>query len=439
MPLSPRTVYEASRIEDAIKHVQENKDSSNVVIQIRDADSKLKIDTNTIKVADDSFTVDKSASYLLAGGLGGIGTVIARHLVENGARRLVCLLRNPGSRPEDVDAIREFESMGCEVVLVKGDMVNRDDIFRAVAQAPNLKGILHSPMLLQDEAFRNMKVEQWIKATGPKVKGAWHMHEATVEAGINLDFFVFLSSMSSVTGQPGQANYAGANTFLDTFALWRNSNGLAASAIDIGAVADMGYAARDQQLLTRLMANGYSCVTESEMIEAFRAAASYTVPNLNIDTKRIPFSHKNTFATGFSSDKSLKHPESRTHWKKDIRMAVWHNINDGDVGDAGEGGDSFKAFLAAAKNDPEILGKPETPAYIGLEVGKQLMKLLLRPNDELDITLPVQQPGLDSLIGIELRNWWRLSFLFHCSIDVCIYFFFPLCKIVSFVVSTVAN
>ncbi|KAH3950534.1 hypothetical protein HBI56_154300 [Parastagonospora nodorum] len=416
VPLSPRTVYEASRVEDAVKHVQENKDSSNVLLQLRDVDSKLKISTDSIKVADDRFTVDKSASYLLAGGLGGIGAVIARHLVENGARRLVCLSRNPGSRPEDLETIREFESMGCEVVLVKGDMVNRDDIFRAVAQAPNLKGILHSPMLLQDEAFRNMKVEQWIKATGPKVKGAWYLHEATVEAGIKLDFFVFLSSMSSVTGQPGQANYAGANTFLDAFALWRNSNGLAASAIDIGAVADMGYAARDQQLLTRLMNNGYSGVTESEMIEAFRAAASYTVPELNIDTKRVPFSHKNTFATGFSSDKSLKHPESRTHWKKDIRMAIWHNINDGDVGNSGEGGDSFKAFLAAAKSDPEILGKPETPAYIALEVGKQLMKLLLRPDDELDITLPVQQLGLDSLIGIELRNWWRLTFGFDISV-----------------------
>ena len=356
------------------------------------------------------------ASYLFAGGLGGIGTVIARHLVENGARRIVCFSRNPGSRPEDMDTIREFESMGCEVVLVKGDMVNRDDIFRAVKQAPNLKGILHSPRLLQDEAFRNMKLEQWIKATGPKVKGAWYLHEATVEAGIELDFFVFLSSMSGVTGQPGQANYAGANTFLDAFALWRNSNGLPASSIDIGAVADMGYAARDQQLLQRLMKNGYSGVTESEMIDAFRAAVSYPVPKLDMDIKRAPFSHTNTFATGFGSDKSLSHPESRLHWKKDIRMAIWHNISDGDVGNSGDGGDDFKNFVAAAKNDLTILEKPETAPYMALEIGKHLMNLLLRPDDDLDITVPVQQLGLDSLVGIELRNWWRQTFGFEISV-----------------------
>ena len=415
-PLAPRAVYDASGVEDAIKHVQENKDSSKVILQLRNADGKLNTDKATVKVADDLFTVDKTASYLLAGGLGGIGTVIARHLVENGARRIVCFSRNPGSRPEDMDTIREFESMGCEVVLVKGDMVNRDDIFRAVKQAPNLKGILHSPMLLQDEAFRNMKLDQWIKATGPKVKGAWYLHEATVEAGIELDFFVFLSSMSGITGQPGQANYAGANTFLDAFALWRNSNGLPASSIDIGAVADMGYAARDQQLLQRLLKNGYSGVTESEMIEAFRAAASYPLPELNIDTKRAPFAHTNTFATGFGSDKSLSHPESRLHWKKDVRMAVWHNINDGDVSNASDGSDGFKNFLAAAKNDSEIMSKPETANYIALEIGKQLMRLLLRPDDDLDITLPVQQLGLDSLVGIELRNWWRQTFGFDISV-----------------------
>ncbi|ROT42957.1 hypothetical protein SODALDRAFT_288666 [Sodiomyces alkalinus F11] len=417
VPISPRAVYEASAVEDAIKHVQESKDSSKVVLQLRDdRDGALKIGASPVKVADDIFKVDPTASYLLAGGLGGIGTVIARHLVENGARRIVCLSRNPGSRAEDQDTIRELESMGCDVVLVKGDMVNRDDIFRAVQQSPNLKGILHSPMLLQDEAFRNMTIQQWIKATGPKVNGAWYLHEATQEAGIELDFFVFLSSMSGITGQPGQANYAGANTFLDAFALWRNSNGLAASSIDIGAVADMGYAARDQQLLQRLLRQGYSGVTESEMIEAFRAAASYPIPELAIDTKSAPFSHQNTFATGFGSDKSLSHPDSRLHWKKDVRMAIWHNISDGDVGGEGAGGDDFKSFLAGAKTNPEVLGKPETANYIALEIGKQLMKLLLRPDDDLDITLPVQQLGLDSLVGIELRNWWRQTLGFDISV-----------------------
>ncbi|RYP64433.1 hypothetical protein DL769_006674 [Monosporascus sp. CRB-8-3] len=277
-PIAPRVIYEASAVEDAIRHVQQKEDMGKAILQMRDPDGVLKIGTSPVKVADD-FNVDSTASYLLAGGLGGIGTVIARHLVENGARRLVCFSRNPGSRPEDFDTIRELESLGCEVRLVKGDMVNKDDVFRAVRQAPNLRGILHLPMLFQDEAFRLMKLEQWVKASDPKVKGAWYL----------------------------------------------------------------------------LLRNGYSGVTEQEMIEAFRAAALYLVPKLDINTRSEPFTYRNTFATGFGSDKSLSHPDSRLHWKKDIRMAIWHNISDGAYGEAGTGGDGLKAFLAEAKSNPEAL------------------------------------------------------------------------------------
>lgn len=237
--------------EEAPRHMQQGHHMGKIVLTMRDADGKIKIGSTPVRGAD-QVKVDGSASYLLAGGLGGIATVVAQHLGENGARRLVCLSRNPGSKPEDVDTIKELESMGCEVILVKGSLINKNDILNAVHQAPNLKGVLHAPMLLADESFRNMT-----------------LYEAIVDTGIDLDFFVFLSSMSGPNGEPGQANYAGANTFLDAFAEYRNNMGLVASFIDIG------YAARDDALLQQLITNGYWGVTQPEMIEAFMAASSY--------------------------------------------------------------------------------------------------------------------------------------------------------------------
>lgn len=308
--------------------------------------------------------------------------------------------------------------MGCEVRLVKGNLTNKGDVLGAIQQAPNLKGIVHCPMLLQDGSFRNMTVEQWSKAADPKVKGTWHLHEATLEYGINLDFFVFLSSMSGLNGQPGQANYAGANTFLDSFAQYRNNMGLAASSIDIGAVADMGYAARDDALLQRLIKNGYSGVTEREMIDAITAAITYPATEASVNTMGgEAYVHHNTFATGFGSTISLSSPESRAWWKKDSRMAVWHNISEDTSDKNGANGNSLQAFLAGAKTDAEILRKPETVNYISLEIGKQLMSLLLKSDEEdIDISLPVSQLGLDSLVGIEMRNWWRQAFGFDVSV-----------------------
>ncbi|KAL8952154.1 MAG: hypothetical protein Q9222_001931 [Ikaeria aurantiellina] len=408
-PLGPRIAFDAESAEEALRHMQQGQHIGKIVLTMRDALGKIKTGSTPIHVAD-QVQVDNSASYLLAGGLGGIATVIARHLVENGARRLVCLSRNPGSKQEDIDAIKEFESIGCEVILVKGNLANRSDIAKAVNQARNLRGVLHAPMLLADNNFRNMTLEQWNKASDPKVKGAWYLHEVMMEAGIHLDFFVLLSSMSGLNGQPGQANYAGANTFLDAFVQYRNSMGLVASSIDIGAVADMGYAARDDALLQRLITNGYSGVTQSEMIEAFDAASSYPADNCKSHLVGESFVHQNTFATGFGSTVPLSNPESRSWWKKDIRMAIWHNINE-DVAEKEAGGSSLKNFLAKAKSDPDnILRAPETVDYIALEIGKQLMNLLLRPEDELDVSLPLAQLGLDSLVSIELRTWWRQVF-----------------------------
>lgn len=382
-----------------------------VVLTVRGADGKPRTGPAAAQAAPHHVKVDPSASYLLAGGLGGIATVIARHLVECGARRLVCLSRNPGSRPEEADAAAELESMGCEIIPVKGDLSSRDDVLEAVRRAPNLRGVLHAPMLLADGNFRDMTAEQWDRVCGPKVRGAWYLHEAT--AGLALDFFVLLSSMSGLNGQPGQANYAGANTYLDALAQYRNGLGLPAAAIGLGAVADVGYAARDDALLQRLIANGYSGVTQAELVAAFAAAAAFPAGPEGLAAGGgcgEPFVHRNAFASGFGSAVPLGSTESRSWWKRDVRMAVWHNTAGADdaADDAGAG--SLRAFLATAKADPDALREPEAAGFLAGEIGRHLMALLLRPDDEVDVSLPLTQLGLDSLLGVEMRAWWRQTF-----------------------------
>src|SRR5216117_149977 len=117
-----------------------------------------------------------------------------------------------------------------------------------------------------------MTIEEWNEATAAKVQGTWNLHRATVAAGAELDFFVLFSSISGTIGQPGQANYAGANTFLDAFAQYRNRLGLAASAIDIGVVEDVGYASDHDAVLRKIRASIGHAVTEPDILEAMTAA-----------------------------------------------------------------------------------------------------------------------------------------------------------------------
>jgi acyl carrier protein len=91
-----------------------------------------------------------------------------------------------------------------------------------------------------------MTVNDFHKCIASKVRGTWNLHEVALELQLEQDFFTMMSSMSGVIGQPGQANYAAANSFMDAFASYRRSQGLAANAIDLGVVEEYGYVARKE-------------------------------------------------------------------------------------------------------------------------------------------------------------------------------------------------
>ncbi|KAJ5866245.1 hypothetical protein N7534_000798 [Penicillium rubens] len=229
------------------------------------------------------------------------------NIKEDVERRVLFLSRSAGNGPEDPDTIKEPESVGCEIRLVKGSVLQQEDVTRALEQAPNLKGIIQCSMVLRDENFGR----------------TWNLHHATLAAGIKRDFFILFSSMSGVTRQAGQANYAGANTFLDSFVQYRTSLGLAASSLDIGAVQDVSYVSQDDALLKRMKLASASGITEPELMEAVSAAPLFPATSrTSCDTLAEPFVDKNTIAQGISTAIPLSSSESRAFWRKDVGMAA---------------------------------------------------------------------------------------------------------------------
>ncbi len=206
-------------------------------------------------------TLDAGASYLVTGGVGALGLLVAQYLATCGARHLLLTGRSGVSTDDQRTVLHALEDAGVKVDVVAADISNADDVARVLAMAPRLRGIVHAAGVLDDGMLMQQNAERFKKVAGPKVDGAWHLHSQTLDHA--LDFFVLFSSVASVMGSPGQSNYASANAFMDGLAHMRKQQGLAATAINWGPWADVGMAASDV-VLQRLMNDGWQPMNASQ-------------------------------------------------------------------------------------------------------------------------------------------------------------------------------
>ncbi|KAI1776601.1 fatty acid synthase S-acetyltransferase [Hypoxylon cercidicola] len=412
--IHPLKVFPASEAADAFRYMQKGQHIGRVGISLRNSVEDYEIHFDATKRVR-PITFSSSACYLLVGGLGGLGRAISTWMVDHGARELIYLSRSAGAGAQDGIFANELRSMGCEVKFAKGDVTRPDDVANAVAAAScPLKGVIQMSMVLRDQNFEAMTIDEWNAVVAPKVEGTWNLHNATMTAGAELDFFVLFSSLSGIIGQPGQANYASANTFLDAFAQYRNGLGLAASVVDIGAVEDIGFISQHHGLMNKMKSTGFKGVTEQELLDAM-AVAMTPQPTKKIESGNSQFVDSNTFVLGLGSSIPLSSPNNRAVWRKDRRMAAYHNASIGSR-DAAASNETLKTFLASAKADPSLLKSPESSKVLALEIGKKLFDLLLKPQEDLNTSWPLVDLGLDSLVALELRAWWKQVFSFDISV-----------------------
>ncbi len=129
-----------------------------------------------------------------------------------------------------------------------------------------LRGIMHAAMVLDDAPIERLTEERMWKAMAPKIMGAWNLHALT--AGIPLDFFVLFSSITSVIGNPGQANYGAGNAFLDALAYYRRARGLPALTVNWGFVGEVGHVANSPEAAERLYRRRITAMPISETLDA---------------------------------------------------------------------------------------------------------------------------------------------------------------------------
>ncbi len=210
-------------------------------------------------------------TYLVTGGLGGIGCAVAGWLADRGARTVVLNGRREPDRAAR-DAIAALEDRGVTVRVELADVTDAgalDGMFaRLDRELPPLAGVIHSVGALADAALSNQSWENLETVLWPKVVGAWHLHRATRDR--DLEMFVLFSSVAGVLGNPGQSNHAAANAFLDQLAAHRRSLGLPGQAIAWGAWSEIGEAEEQRERIARRTeATGIEWITPEQGLRAF--------------------------------------------------------------------------------------------------------------------------------------------------------------------------
>jgi acyl carrier protein/short-subunit dehydrogenase len=185
------------------------------------------------------------ASYIVTGAFGFIGALTTRWLVGQGAGKLFLVGHNPPG-VEALAAIEAARAAGTDIETVIVDIgaaAGVEVLFARVEADPRpLKGIIHSAAALDDAAISRQTPASLSRALGAKATGAWLLHQRSLAH--LLDFFVLYSSAAALIGPPGQSNYAAANCYLDALAHHRRGLGLKGLSLNWGLWTGTGLAVR---------------------------------------------------------------------------------------------------------------------------------------------------------------------------------------------------
>ncbi|KAF5857451.1 hypothetical protein ETB97_005765 [Aspergillus alliaceus] len=333
--------------------------------------------------------------YLLIGGLKGLCGSVAVNLAGLGAKHIVVMARRGYGDEVSQRVIADLAALGCAVTLGQGDVSKADNVRRVIKQSPvSIGSVIQGAMVLRDRVFTDMSIEEYHTAVDCKVAGTWNIHNVLIEENMKVDFFTMLSSVSGVVGQKGQANYAAANAFLDAFAIYRRSLGLAGNSVDLGAIQDVGYMSHHVDLLNNLSSDAWTPINEALMLK---------IVEFSFKQQITPISE----ASAGQLVTSIAVPQREdSSLLRDARFSTLSFSDGEDVGANNDGKDAgLQALQLLLKNKAAVSAILD--AVIDVTVCQFTTMLSLSEPME-----PAKAPssyGLDSLAAVEFRNWVRLE------------------------------
>jgi acyl transferase domain-containing protein/acyl carrier protein len=370
----PQQVYPLEKAQDAFRFMAQARHIGKIVLTQQQAGQAVT-------------TILPAATYLITGGLGGLGLATAHWLVEQGARHLLLLGRSQPSEQAQQE-LAALQAAGAEIQVAQVDVAQCDGLEQvlqhAAASMPPLRGVIHAAGVLDDGILMEQNWPRFLGVMAPKVDGAWNLHQATLHS--QLDFFIVYSAGASLLGSAGQSNYAAANAFLDGLAHYRRACGLPAAAINWGAWAEVGMAARlGEQILQRWAEQGIAPIRPADGLRAMQQILlrqSVQAAVLPINWQRL---------------KRQPQEASRPLLRKLIgRETAGSQTAQRDVPLAGQV--SFLEQLRQAAPEEQL-------KLVSQRVTEEVNKVLgLTPQQRTNPRQGFTDLGLDSLMAVELSN-----------------------------------
>jgi NADPH:quinone reductase-like Zn-dependent oxidoreductase/NADP-dependent 3-hydroxy acid dehydrogenase YdfG/acyl carrier protein len=402
----PLRVFRQEEVEDAFRFMAQAKHIGKIVVSQQVTDPRKVEDTGTREEPFDgrAITFNGDASYLVTGGLGGLGLQVAQWMVGQGAHHVTLMGRSEASA-ETRETVERLNRNGAEVVIAQGDVARAEDVARvldlATTSLPPLRGIVHCAGVLDDGVLLQQNWDRFVKVMSPKVTGTWNLH--MLSESMHLDFFVLFSSIASLFGAAGQGNYAAACAFQDVLAHYRRAKGLPATSINWGSWSEVGMAARGQ-VDTRLNTQGITPFTPENGVRVLHQIIG---------------------------GRSVQPAAVRVNWPKFMRLF----FADREVPRF------FENFVQA---DHGTTHKPERPKDRREDLLRKLQEALPGRRKKIlldhvatqaaqvlglaawqseDYRKPLRDIGLDSLMAVELRN--RLASAVSQKLSATLLFDYP--------------
>ncbi|KAF5027261.1 hypothetical protein F66182_634 [Fusarium sp. NRRL 66182] len=357
--------------------------------------------------------LSRTDTYLLAGGLGGLGRSICELLVKNGVKHVAFLSRSGASSEASRRFVGHLNRNGVNARVYQADICDAEALTTVVKEQiaqdmPPIGGVFQCAAVIKDSIFANMTYSDWQAAVKPKTIGSDNLvRVVSANTEIENPFFIFLASSAGVIGNRGQANYAAGNCFEDALALNLGMQKKHAVSIDLGPVLGAGMLAEGEEILDMLRASGFYGIRH----EDFLTMVTHAITNEIAPETPMP----GRVVMGIGSGGLIRQNQPADPYWSRTALYGYLNLVDMPLPDLaavdGSSDIDLKAMLSCCPSADAAAG------IVTTGLSHMLAKAMNMLPEEIDTSKPPNVYGVDSLVAVGVRNW----VVTNCGVEVSVF------------------